>query len=475
MWKKVIYSLLAIALVIAGVFAYQAFAKAQSNQNIPITQADTTILEEGNLTTSISAIGKVRSNQQAILVWKTSGTVESINAEPGAVIEYGQTLASLSQVSLPQNLIMAQADLVEAEKALEDLETNAKIAATQAMQNIVTYSRVVKDAQYQLDNFTPPASQIEYDAMQALDLTQAVLDTAREAFEPYKYYPSSHTLRQELKETLDQAQSEYNAAVKRVEYEYQLTVAQDNLDKARQDYEKWIKGPDESQLMAAQSRIAAAQASISQASIQAPFSGTITRSSIQTGDQVNINQEAFRMDDLSTLYVELQVSEVDINLIKAGQEVSLSLDAIRDKEYQGVVIEKGLVGIESGSVVNFNVTVKIIDADQDVRPGMTSEVEILISQNEKALLVPNQAIRSDATGAQVIYKITENGEATAVAIQIGASSNTHSEILSGDVKAGDQILLNPSQESQEAPGMMFGSQLRDPDAPSPHDVFGGQP
>ena len=280
-------------------------------------------------------------------------------AELGETVTAGQILANLSQVSIPQSLIMAQADLVEAEKALEDLETSAKSAVTQAMQNIVTFSRQVKDAQYQLDNFTPPASQADLEAMEALDITKKALDEAREAFEPYKYYPSSNSLREELKETLDQAQSDYNAAVKRVEYEYQLTVAEDNLDKARQDYEKWVNGPEESQILAAQARIAAAQSAISQSKIEAPFSGTITRSSLQTGDQVNSNQEAFRIDDLSSLFVELQVSEVDINLIQIGQKVTLSLDAIRNKQYNGIVTEKGLVGNESGGVVNFSVTVKL--------------------------------------------------------------------------------------------------------------------
>lgn len=473
MWKKIIYALLAVAIIAGGVLAYRTIVQAQSNQETPV-QTETVILEEGSLVTSISAIGKVRANQQATLVWKTSGSVENIAAELGETVTTGQILANLSQVSLPQSLIMAQADLVEAEKALEDLETSAKSATTQAMQNIVTFSRQVKDAQYQLDNFTPPASQADLEAMQALDITKKALDEAREAFEPYKYYPSSNSLREELKETLDQAQSDYNTAVKRVEYEYQLTVAEDNLDKARQDYEKWVNGPEESQTLAVQARIAAAQSAISQSKIEAPFSGTITRSSLQTGDQVNPNQEAFRIDDLSSLFVELQVSEVDINLIQIGQKVTLSLDAIRNKQYNGIVTEKGLVGNESGGVVNFSVTVKLNDPDQDVRPGMTSDVEIIIAQNEKSLLVPNQAIRTDSSGKQVIYVVTDTGEVKVVSIQIGASSDTHSEILAGEVKAGDRIQLNPSDASNNAPGFMLGGGLRG-DGPDPHEAFGGQP
>jgi len=134
-----------------------------------------------------------------------------------------------------------------------------------------------------------------------------------------------------------------------------------------------------------------------------------------------------------------------------------------------------LVGSESSGVVNFSVTVQIMDADTDVRPGMTSDVEIIIAQNEEALLVPNQAIRRDENGAQVIYKVMDNGEVQAVSIQIGASSDTHSEILAGEVKAGDRIQLDPPDASQEASGFMFGGPMRDNEAPDPHETFGGRP
>ena len=105
---------------------------------------------------------------------------------------------------------------------------------------------------------------------------------------------------------------------------------------------------------------------------------------------------------------------------------------------------------------------------------MTSDVEIIIAQNEKSLLVPNQAIRTDSSGKQVIYLVTDTGEVKVVSIQIGASSDTHSEILAGEVKAGDRIQLNPSDASNNAPGFMLGGGLRG-DGPDPHEAFGGQP
>ena len=467
MWKKLFFILLAIAVVTGGIFIYSSFSTAQASQD-PSLQPETSILKEGILETTINAIGIVRANQQAILHWKTSGTVELINSEIGDQVSTGQALGNLSQVSLPQNIILAQAELVDAQQALEDLDINARSAKTQAMQNIVIYSKNVKDAQYQLDNFTPPSTQTDLGAIEALDMTEMTLDAARQAFEPYKYYPSGNTLRQDLKEALDNAQSDYNAAVKRVEYEYELAVAQDNLDKARQDYEKWKDGPEANQIAAVQARIAAAQATINQSFIEAPFAGTVTLSSNQAGDQVTVNQEAFRVDDLSSLFIELQVSEVDINQVQPGQDVTLSFNAIRGKQYHGYVTEKALVGNENASIVNFLVTVKLNDADQEVRPGMTSDVEIIVSKSEKTLLAPNQAIRSDNTGAQVLHVINDNGEITAIPITLGASSDLFSEIVGGAVKAGDRIVISPLETDQQRNGPMGG-------LPNPADFVERQP
>ena len=90
-----------------------------------------------------------------------------------------------------------------------------------------------------------------------------------------------------MKEKLDQAQSDYNVAVRRLELEYQLEVSKANLEKARKDYEKWKDGPVPDEIAAANSRIAAAQATLSQAWIEAPFSGTVTLAIPQPGDSGN--------------------------------------------------------------------------------------------------------------------------------------------------------------------------------------------
>jgi HlyD family secretion protein len=219
------------------------------------------------------------------------------------------------------------------------------------------------------------------------------------------------------------------------------------LENAQREYERLKNGPDADDVAALEARIAAAQATLNQASVKAPFPGTITDLQAKPGDQVVPGQAAFRLDDLTRLLVDVRVTEVDINSIKAGQPVVLTFDAILDKEYQGVVTDVGRVGDIAQGVVEFPVTVELTNPDENVRPGMTAAVNIVTDQFEDVLLVPNRAVRL-LDGKRVVY-IMEDGRLKPIEITLGASSETMSEVLSGEVKVGDLIVLNPPAVFEE--------------------------
>ncbi len=438
--KKIIIIAIAVALLAGGIYGYQTYRTIQTASAAQASQKTAT-LAEGSLSVTISATGKVRSSQTATLGWQTSGIIENISAKVGNSVQAGQKLATLEQTSLPQSVILAQADLFSAQQALDELTTTAESSKISAMENIVTYEQAVKDAQYTLDNFTIPTSQDDLDAVEAIKVTKQRLDQARIAFEPVKFKASGDKQRQELLEALDLAQSDYNTAVKRLGYEYDLEVAQANLEKAQADYEKWKDGPEPAEVEAMKAKVAASEATLRQAWIEAPFNGTITQVDAHTGDQVSANTSAFRLDDLSKLYVDLEVSEVDIEQIEIGQAVNVSFDALSDKQYTGKVSDVAMISAESTSAVNFTVTVELNNPDGDVRPGMTSEVEIVTAQLDQTLLIPNQAVRV-VDGKQVVYLALPDGSTKAVEVGLGISSDTYSELVSGDLKAGDVVMLS---------------------------------
>ncbi len=129
-----------------------------------------------------------------------------------------------------------------------------------------------------------------------------------------------------------------------------------------------------------------------------------------------------------------------------GQIAKITFDAIQERGYAGKVTEVARVGTTGTAGVDFEVSIQLLDEDAQVLPGMTAAVNIITNQLSNALLVPNRAVRLKGS-SRVIY-ILRNGALTMVEIELGAVSDTYSEIVAGDVKEGDLVVLNPPSISQ---------------------------
>ncbi len=171
-----------------------------------------------------------------------------------------------------------------------------------------------------------------------------------------------------------------------------MDLAESKVQDAQRTYDL-LQGGNADEIQAAQARVDAAKATINLARVIAPFNGTVTETYPLPGDQVTAGQTAFRLDDLSRLLVDVSVSEVDINSVQVDQPVTLTFDAILGKTYNGKVVEVAQVGTADQGVVSFKVTVELTDADEQVKPGMTAAVNIIVKEIKDAILVPNRAVR----------------------------------------------------------------------------------
>jgi len=510
--KKTLIIIAVIVVIVGGIMGWRAIS-ARSEQRALLENLQTEVLEQGTLVATIGATGQVRSNQSALLTWKTSGTVESVLVRIGDQVSQGQTLAALIQTSLPQNVILAQADLVGAQKALDDL-LQSDLQRAQAMQAVENAEQVledlldpelqqalalqaVADSEQAVDttgriwrNVQSTASQANIDSAAAqVVLLREDLKKAEEAFAPYQNKPEDNLTRAALQSRLAEAQQKYDAVVRNLNAlqgtgsdtdialaAANYAAAQARLSSAQREYDRVKDGPSEAgvalltaqladarrawervqtgasddDIAAAEARVAAALATLDQAMITAPFDGIVTRADSKPGDQVSPGTLSFRVDDFSRLLVDLEVSEVDINTIEIGQAVTMSFDAILANEYYGTVSEVAFVGSEVQGVVSFRVTVELENADEDVRPGMTSAVNIVVYNLEETLIVPNRAVRV-VDGERVVF--VKKGETVEkIIIVLGASSDTHSEVAQGELAVGDEIILNPPSELMETGG-----------------------
>jgi HlyD family secretion protein len=454
--KRALWIIIAVVLVVL-VVVFTSIKNQASKKSETAYQTQT--LSKGELVAVIGGTGTVRSNQSAVLTWQTNGRVEKINYEIGDPVSSGDVLASLELTSLPQSVISAQASLIQAKQDLQDLEqstnalANAQLALakaqeaynsalddywnrdqTQGSSNIITVTQTklqildnkIVDLQKLYDDMAE-LKDTDTDKAQALqNLTQAKID------------------RDKLKKLLDYYKATMNPSDLAL-MEGNLAVAKANLEQAQRDYDR-IKstGVDPNVVAADQANIAALQATVNMASLTAPFSGVVTESNNLVGDLVTAGTTSFRIDDLSRLLVDVEIPEVDINSVKLGQTATLTFDAVANKEYSAKVIKMDTVGTPSNGVVNFTVTLQVLDADDQVKPGMTAAVNITVTQLKNVLTVPNRAVRT-VNNQRVIY-LLKNGLAVSVPVELGSSSDTSSVILSGDVKAGDIVILNPSTD-----------------------------
>lgn len=462
--KRKIWIPIAVVLFAIGVLVF--FNLQRARQNLA-TNFQTAEIKRGDLTAMVGATGTVRSNQSAVLAWQTTGTIESIAVKVGDQVQTGQLLAQLKASSLSQSIILAEADLVNARRTLENLK-NSDLSRAQAQLALVEAQKAYDDAKEKRES-----KQYLRSSQDTLDIARANLIIAENAvtqaeinYDRFDSLPEDNPMRAEAFSQLAKARQQRDRALANLnwllgkpdaqevaEADANLEVAKAKLDDAQREWERLKNGPDPADIQAAEARVAALEATIALSRLEAPFSGTITEVRSKEGDQVSPGLASFRLDDLSHLLVDVEVPEVDINRVRVGQPAKLTFDAVQNKEYDGRVVEVAKVGTVAQGLVSFTVTVELSNPDENVLPGMTAGVNIVVSQLENVLLVPNRAVRL-RSGERVVY-VLENGVPTPKNITIGASSETFSEVISGDIKEGVVVVLNPPVEFEGGGGPPF--------------------
>jgi HlyD family secretion protein len=413
-----------LLLVLAGAGAYFVLGNRGANT---AAQFQTATIERGQLTATIGATGTVRARQTATLIWQAAGTVDTVNVKVGDNIPADFVMAFLEKTSLPQSIILAEADLASAQQQLDDLN-NSDTTLAQA-------TITLRDAREVFER----AENWRKELNGKIHIKEIV----------YKRF-GSRTI-PVLKEYRGYASEETKAKA-----DEDLALAKAKLDDAQREYDR-LAGGNLEEIVAAQARVDAAQATLNLARVLSPFAATVTESSVLPGDQISAGQVAFRLDDLTSLFVDVEVSEVDINSVSVGQPVTLTFDAILNREYHGEVVEVAKAGNNVNGVVSFKVTVELTDADSLVKPGMTAAVNITIEEIQDVLLVPNRAVRL-VEGERVVYLLVD-GLPVKTDIRLGSSSDTVSVLAGGDVGEGDVVILNPPVEFGPGggPGGGFGN------------------
>ncbi|MBD2845848.1 efflux RND transporter periplasmic adaptor subunit [Paenibacillus sp. IB182496] len=123
----------------------------------------------------------------------------------------------------------------------------------------------------------------------------------------------------------------------------------------------------------------------------APIDGTVTAVNVKADENTSARQEAFAIVNYDKLNMTISADELDITKLNIEQTARITLDALEGRTLGGRVVEIAKEGSASNGVATFPVTVALDEADQ-VLPGMSGQVEIIITEKEDALMVPVDAV-----------------------------------------------------------------------------------
>jgi len=133
----------------------------------------------------------------------------------------------------------------------------------------------------------------------------------------------------------------------------------------------------EAEIKEAQVGLAIAQASLRQAELAAPFSGTVTEMLVREGESVTQNQQVILLTDLRRLHVEsTELDELDITRIEIGAQAEMTFDALPGARLSGQVSHIGLRGASTEEGTRYKVIVQLNEQIPGIRWGMLAQVEI---------------------------------------------------------------------------------------------------
>jgi membrane fusion protein (multidrug efflux system) len=161
--------------------------------------------------------------------------------------------------------------------------------------------------------------------------------------------------------------------------------------------------------------------------IRAPIDGVVSERYIKIGTTIRVGDPAFRVTSLDPLVAYVHVPEREYRRIRAGQPVSIEIDALAGQRTVAEVTRiSPIVDPQTGT---FKITIEIRDEERRIKPGMFGRMSIVYDVHENVLQIPRSAVIEDR-GNETVF-VVEDGEAVRRVVQTGYGSDGMVEIAEG--------------------------------------------
>jgi HlyD family secretion protein len=269
-------------------------------------------------------------------------------------------------------------------------------------------------------------------------------------------------------------------------------MAQSDLDAAQTAYDAAL-----AQLNVNQAQTAQAQAGLTQAMvdlnntvIRSPVDGIVISRNVDVGQTVAASLQAPTLftiaNDLAKMEVHTSVDEADVGNVRESQPVSFTVDAFPARRFRGRVFQVRNAPTIVQNVVTYDAVVRIDNKELLLKPGMTANVQFLVSEKEEVLTIPNMALRfklpEDKNEAQEALRqqrsraapqvgarrtsrpgggagggarrvreakiyVLKGGRPQPVELQLGITDGSKTEVLSGPINEKDLVVIGFSSSA----------------------------
>lgn len=401
-------------LILVGLIAVVAIilvaAKFTGHSSAEKVSVKTVVVHLGSFQTKLPENGVVQHPRIATIPTLIAGNIQALYAKEGDRVDAGQLVATIENPTLASTAAGSQADYTSAEANIETARVDEQNAR-------VTYVGQVQTAKANLDE-----ARRVYDADVALYKSQAIprnqLDTDRA--------------------NLERMQVAYDQAVRQLKLGAVTGYGENSVQYARANAEK----------MAITNQ--ANQEQLGFTHVYAPFAGVIQTLATQpndpltplhAGDPVTAGQGLFTIAESGNYIVKAEVDEQDVISVHPGQAAVVSGQDFPGHHIAGHVESIAPVATKSTDATSTAkqvlTTIRLGSTPSYLKDGMTVDVDIVTSDLEHVLLVPNDAISTEK-GKSYVY-VVRAGTAHKTQVKTSQSNDTQT-IVTGGLHAGDRVI-----------------------------------
>lgn len=413
----------------------------------------------GDIPSVVEVSGGIKALKTTMLAAKTAGRVISVPFREGDRVGAGTTVVLQDTSDFRAQVQQAEAALASARARLSQASTSAGVSDTQTEAQIAQSKAALDAAKANLRMLKNGArTQERAQAKNTVESAKANYDNAKADLARMKDLYAQGALSPRQWDTSQMqfrvAEAQYDSA-KQAENMIEAGAREEQLDAA----EKQVSQASEAVKVAEANRsqkslrledVKAAQAGVAQAKaalayaqqqfnnayIRTPIAGTVASRLTEPGQMAAVGGALMQIVAMDTIYFEATVSEIDVDRVKPGQSVEVSVDALPGRKFRGAV-QKILPTADTKSR-QFTVRITVLNKTGELKPGMFARGLIEVAKHKNVILIPKDAIVQNGDSASV-YMV--HGD-TVKLVPVITRFQTREEIEVAGVSSGDQLVIS---------------------------------